>query len=188
MVMTSPFGPAKTHATYADVLAAPEGVTAELIEGNLYLQPRPRGVHRHVIGELRELLRPARSSSGWVILPEVELHIPMTLVPDLSGWRAERFTEPLDSTHFCVVPDWVCEVLSPSTAGYDRGIKRRVYLDRGVQFLWIVDPAERTLEAYEAYEDASAWTLRATYTADDKARLAPFSELEINLEQLWALA
>jgi Uma2 family endonuclease len=181
------FGPAKTNATYADVLAAPEGVRAELIEGNLYLQPRPRGVHQHIVGELREALRMVRGAGGWVLLPEVELHIPMTLVPDLSGWRTERFTESLDSAYFCVVPEWVCEVLSPSTAGYDRGIKRKTYLDRGVRFLWIVDPSERTLEAYEAYDDASAWTLRATYTNSDKARLSPFSELELDLERLWTL-
>jgi Uma2 family endonuclease len=85
------------------------------------------------------------------------------------------------------VPDWVCEVLSPSTAGYDRGLKRRIYLERGIRFLWIVDPSERTLEAYEAYPDASAWTLRATYTSNDKAVLEPFSALEIDLERLWTL-
>jgi Uma2 family endonuclease len=181
--------PAKTNATYDDVLAAPEGVTAELIDGNLYLQPRPRGVHQHIVGELREMLRPVRGVGGWVVLPEVELHIPMTLVPDLSGWRASRFTEPLDSAHFCVVPDWVCEVLSPSTAAYDRSLKRRIYLERGVPFLWLVDPDEQLIEVFEALPDAAAWSLRACVTRDesDKAKLDPFSSLEIDLSLLWSL-
>jgi Uma2 family endonuclease len=181
------FGPAKTNASYDDVLAAPEGMTAELIEGNLYLQPRPRGIHQHALGELRELLRPIRSQTGWVVLPEVELHIPMTLVPDLSGWRAERFTESLDSAHFTVVPDWVCEVLSPSTAGYDKGIKRKLYLERGVRFLWMVDPTERTIEIYEAYAPASAWVLRATHSENEHVALVPFSEIELDLSRLWSL-
>lgn len=181
------FPPAKTNATYEDVLAAPEGMTAELIDGNLYLQPRPRGLHQHIIGELSAQLRPARRKDGWVLLTEVELHIPITLVPDISGWRATRFTEPLDSTHFCVVPDWVCEVLSPSTAGYDRGLKRRAYLEHGVRYLWIVDPTERTIEVFEAYEDASAWILRGTHTDNDKAQLEPFAELELDLSSLWSL-
>lgn len=185
--MPTLFGPAKTNATYEDVLAAPEGVTAELIDGNLYLQPRPRGLHQHIVGEMREMLRPVRGVDGWVILPEVELHIPMTLVPDLSGWRAERFTEPLDSAHFGVVPDWVCEVLSPSTAGYDKGLKRRTYLERGVRYLWVVDPDDHTIETFEAHADASAWTLLATYTENDKAQLKPFSELELDLSRLWSL-
>ena len=181
------FGPTKTNATYDDVLSAPEGMTAELIDGNLYLQPRPRGVHQYAVDRLSSQLDSLRAKDGWVLLTEVELHIPMTLVPDLSGWRAERFTEPLESAHFSVVPDWVCEVLSPSTAGYDRGLKRKIYLERGIRFLWIVEPSERIIEAYEAYQDSSAWTLRATYTNSDKAQLAPFAELEIDLERLWSL-
>lgn len=185
--MSTLFSPAKTNATYEDVLAAPEGVTAELIDGNLYLQPRPRGVHQHIVSELTAQLRPMRRKDGWVLLSEVELHIPMTLVPDISGWRAQRFTEPLDSTYFCVEPDWVCEVLSPSTAGYDRGIKRRTYLERGIRYLWIVHPTERTLEAYEALQDGSAWALRATCTESDRAQLEPFSELELDLALLWSL-
>lgn len=187
--MPTPFGPAKTNATYDDVLSAPEGMTAELIEGNLYLQPKPRGIHQHVLSRLDVQFEPKRGEQpdGWVLLPDVELHIPMTLAPDFSGWRHERFTEPLESAYFTVVPDWVCEILSPSTAGYDRGLKRKIYLERGVRFLWIVDPSERTLEVFEAYADASAWTLRGTYTNDDKAQLAPFSELVLDLSRLWSL-
>lgn len=185
--MPALFGPAKTNATYDDVLSAPEGMTAELIDGNLYLQPRPRGVHQYAVDRLSSQLDSLRAKDGWVLLTEVELHIPMTLVPDLSGWRAERFTEPLDSAHFSVVPDWVCEVLSPSTAGYDKSIKRKTYLQRGVRFLWIIDPSSRTLEVYEAQPDASAWMLRATQTESDSASLEPFSELEIDLARLWSL-
>jgi Uma2 family endonuclease len=181
------FRPAKTNASYEDVLAAPEGMTAELIEGNLYLQPRPRGVHQHILGELNAQLHRAKRKDGWVLLSEVELHIPMTLVPDISGWRAERFTEPLDASAYSIVPDWVCEVLSPSTAGYDKGLKRKTYLERGVRYLWIVDPAERTVEAYEAFEPASAWMLRATHTEDEKVALEPFSEIEVDLSRLWSL-
>lgn len=173
--------PAKRNATYQDVLDAPEGMRAELIDGDLYLQARPRGSHQHALSRLYgELDR--GDEAGWVVLQEVELRIPFTLSPDLAGWRRTRFVEPIDSAFFSVVPDFVCEVLSPGTASYDRGLKAAKYLDRGVQYLWFVDPAELSIEAFAARE--GAWTLLGVWVGDDHVKAPPFDGW-IDLGRLW---
>lgn len=175
--------PAKTNATYQDVLDAPEHMRAELIDGNLYLQGSPRGNHQLISQGLAGTLGPPLNrASGWVILRDVELHLPKTLVPDLSGWRAERFTEPLDSPRFEVVPDWVCEVLSPGTKGYDRGLKRRHYFDAGVDWLWYVDPVERLIEAYERHE--TGYMLLDTATEAEPRALLPFP---LSIQIAWTI-
>lgn len=176
--------PTKTNATYQDVLDAPAGVRAELIDGALYLQARPRGSHQLALANLRAALTSQpESAREWVLLPEIELHIPYTLSPDIAGWRRGRFTEPIDSAYFSVVPDWVCEVLSPGTQSYDRGLKARKYLDRGVQYLWLVDPAECSLEVMEAH--GGAWMLINVFAGTDEFCAPPFGGAWIDLGRLW---
>jgi Uma2 family endonuclease len=174
----------KTGATYEDVRAAPADMRAELIDGDLYLQPRPRGLHQHVLSRLVAELDPESARRGadrWVVLAEVELHIPLTLVPDVSVWHVSRFAEGLDAAYFTVVPDLVCEVLSPGTHAYDRGLKAQKYLDAGVLRLWLVDPAERTLETYMA--EGGAWKLLGVH--QKILRTPDFGA--IHLERCWEL-
>lgn len=75
---------------------------------------------------------------GWIILDEPELHLHGdALVPDLGGWRRERMPELPKVAAFELAPDWVCEVLSPSTQGHDRVRKMRVYTREGVGHVWL---------------------------------------------------
>jgi Uma2 family endonuclease len=69
-------------------------------------------------------------------------------VPDVAGWRRERLPKLPETAWFELAPDWVCEVLSPSTARVDRQVKRRIYAANGVPNLWLVDPLAQTLESY----------------------------------------
>ena len=122
---------------------------------------------------------------GWVILDEPELHLGAdVLVPDLAGWRRERMPEVPDTSGFELAPDWLCEVLSPSTAATDRVEKMPIYARESVRHLWLVDPIARTLEAYELA--SGRWTLAGTWRDDARARVAPFAEVEIELAALWA--
>ena len=141
-------------ATYQDVLDAPEHMVAELIDGALHLHPRPSFLHGQAASSLGdELVSPFQKGrggpGGWRILDEPELHLGEdVLVPDLAGWRRERMPE-LPSEHWTsIVPDWVCEVLSPSTRSVDLTDKRRIYAGAGVGHLWLIDPEARTLEAF----------------------------------------
>ena len=183
--------PARKRATYEDVLRAPENMVAQLVDGQLDLQPRPRAVHARCASVLGGLLDPplgwgdGGGPGGWVILYEPEIHFgEHVLVPDLAGWRRERMPELPDVVFFELAPDWVCEVLSPSTAGFDRVKKLPIYAEHGVSHAWLVDPAEQTLEVLEL--TAGRWTLVGAYQGDAQVRAAPSAMVELPLARLWA--
>ena len=68
------------------------------------------------------------------------------LVPDLAGWRRTRMSTVPTTAYFTQAPDWVCEVLSPETAGLDRQRKLSVYARESVPHTWLLDPVQQTLE------------------------------------------
>jgi Uma2 family endonuclease len=183
--------PARKRATYDDVLTAPEHMIAEVIDGELLLQPRPAMPHASagsaLFGMLFDPFRRGRGGpGGWVILYEPELHLgdePDILVPDLAGWRRERLPETPDAPFITLAPDWVCEIISPGTARIDRGRKRRVYAREGVGWLWFVDPLAKTLEVYRL--EAGHWVEVATFEADAVVRAQPFDAIELELGVLW---
>ena len=158
-------------ATYQDVLDAPEHLVAELIGGTLYTHPRPAPRHATAGAGLLGRLRPAfdrggDGPAGWRILYEPELHLDdEVLVPDLAGWRRERMPQLPETAYFTLSPDWVCEVLSPSTRKLDLVHKRPIYASAGVAHLWLIDPVERILEAFRLHD--GKWQLIATVEDDD---------------------
>jgi Uma2 family endonuclease len=121
---------------------------------------------------------------GWVILDEPELHLRSDiLVPDLAGWRVERMPEIGDEAYFTLAPDWVCEVLSPRTAEYDRTDKLGIYAREEVRWAWLVDPLLRTLEALR--QDGGRWTLLGPWRDEALVRAEPFEAIELELAALW---
>jgi Uma2 family endonuclease len=119
------------------------------------------------------------------ILDEPELHFgEQVLVPDLAGWRRERMGGIPDEAFFTLAPDWVCEVLSPSTERLDRGRKLRIYAAAGVGHAWLVQPAFRTLEVLRLRE--GSWTILAVHADSEIVRAEPFEAIELELAPLWA--
>jgi len=181
---------ARKFATYEDVLNAPEHQVAQVVDGELVLHPRPARRHAHVASDLgMELGPPFRRGrggpGGWVLIDEPELHlgnVPQILVPDLAGWRTERATFGGEGAYFDVVPDWVCEVLSPATARLDRGRKADIYAAEGVQFLWLIDTDARHVEAFRIHE--GSW-LRIGLFADAEARIPPFDAVPLDVPALF---
>lgn len=177
--------PVQRRATYADLLDVPENRVGEIIAGELITQPRPAATHARAASrlgmELRPLDRLKGAPGGWIILYEPELHLHGdALVPDLAGWRRERMPELPDVAAFDLAPDWVCEVLSPSTQSHDRVKKMGVYAREGVGHVWLVDPLAQTLEVYRAAGRACQIAQGA-----EKIHAEPFSELELHLAALW---
>jgi len=176
---------AHTETLYNAIERLPEGVVGEIIDGQLHTHPRPAGPHIRAAGSLyTEIAGPfdrgRNGPGGWQILPEPELHFRRNievLVPDIAGWRRERLPEMPEDQRFEVVPDWVCEVLSPSTAGTDRDLKMRVYARYGVPYAWLVDPRDQRVEAYAL--ETGAWRQIATTSSDDPIRAAPFTEVAV---------
>lgn len=123
---------------------------------------------------------------GWWIIDEPEPHlIPDTevLVPNLAGWRRERMSRIPQGHRFAVVPDWVCEILSPESASLDRDVKLPICARHGAAFSWLVDPKARNLEAY-ALEDGTSREI-GRFANDDLVIVAPFDAVTIQLGDLW---
>jgi Uma2 family endonuclease len=177
------------RATYEDLMKVPENLVAELIDGELYAWPRPRGVHIDTSSVLGMRIGPPYrlgdgGPGGWWIVVEPELHVGrQVLVPDVAGWRRENMPVYPDSTAFDVVPDWVCEVQSPSTARVDRVKKLPVYAEHRVQHVWIVNPIDKTIEVYRL--EGGRWIVAGNYSGDDVARIEPFEAVELVLSKLW---
>lgn len=181
--------PATRRATYEDVLAAPEGLVAELIYGSLVTSPRPAMAHAHAASVLgmdigSPFERGRGGPGGWWIVDEPELHLDGDiLVPDLAGWRRERMPVIPDAPYIELAPDWLCEVLSPATEARDRTDKLDIYGRAGVAWVWLVNPRLQTLEVLERREDG--WSLRETHRGSTEARIPPFDAIELSLADLW---
>jgi Uma2 family endonuclease len=106
------------------------------------------------------------------------------LVPDLAGWRRERLPEVKDIPAFDLAPDWICEVVSPSTAGIDRVEKMQIHSRGRVGHAWLVDPLAKSLEIFVL--DGATWKLAAAHRGDVKVRARPFDAIELDLAVLWA--
>ena len=177
------------RATYQDVLDAPAHRVAEIVDGTLHTHPRPAAPNAlassRLGGELTGPFDRGRGGpGGWWIIDEPELHLGEDiLVPDLAGWRRERMPDYPDAAYFTLAPDWVCEVLSPSTRKLDLHSKRPVYAREGVGHLWLVDPVDRTLEAFELRE--GQWVLIASAKDDDPVCIRPFDAITFSLGDLW---
>jgi Uma2 family endonuclease len=177
-------------ATYADLERLPPNEIGELVRGVLYASPRPASPHAAAASALGEELGPPfkrgrGGPGGWVILDEPELHLHEdVLVPDLAGWRRERMPEMPHSAAFELAPDWVCEVLSPSTSQLDRSAKLPVYAREQVAHVWLVDPIEQYLEVLRL--DGATYRIVSTYVADARVRAEPFDAIELDLSILWA--
>ena len=176
--------------------AAPPEMVAEILDGELFLSPRPARPHANAASNLGGILHmPFKfgqgGPGGWVILDEPELHCgprPDKLVPDLAGWRRERLPDALGGkdapAHYDLAPDWVCEVLSERTRRRDKVQKRRIYAREGVRHLWHVDPLARTLEVFRLTE--GQWLLVHAFAGEERVRAEPFEALELDLALVWA--
>ena len=183
-------------ASYQDVLDAPPYKVAEVVDGRLYTHSRPAPPHARAgsslgakIGEPFDRGKGSPGApGGWWILDEPELHFGGSpgadiLVPDVAGWRRERMPACPDTAYFTVAPDWVCEVLSPSTRKLDVGRKRDIYAREGIPYLWFIDPEPRTLEAFELR--GGQWETIATLADDALVSLPPFDAIAFPLDSLW---
>lgn len=176
-------------ATYEDLVDVPEHLVAEIVDGELWTSPRPAPRHAWAYASLAGLIGPPFSHGrggpgGWRIIAEPELHLgPDVLVPDLAGWRRERMPHLPDTAFFPLAPDWICEIVSPSTVRLDRTKKLRVYAREAVRHAWIVDPLACTLEVLRLDEDR--WIILTTHGGTDRVRAEPFGELDLELPLLW---
>ena len=179
----------KVKSVHEQWMELPENVVGEIIMGELHVSPRPAPKHARASTKIAGSLDGPFDSGvggpgGWVILFEPEIHLESTIVvPDIAGWKRERMPQIPDEAYFSTIPDWVCEVLSPSTAALDRARKMPFYAQSGVKHFWLVDPIAKSLEVYENHH--GRWVVVHTYMEDEKARAVPFDAIELDLSTLW---
>lgn len=186
--------PAHRRPTYADIEALPEGVNGEILGGELVVSPRPAPRHAYTASKLGGLLIGPFADGiggpgGWWILDEPELSLDVDpdfdpVIPDLAGWTRATMPELPTTAQFPLVPDWVCEVLSPSTATHDRSLKLPYYARAGVGHAWLVDPIARTVEVFAL--QGGRWVLLHVASKDQVVALEPFEAVKLKLGRLWA--
>ena len=180
---------ATRRATYQDVLDAPAHRVAEIVDGTLYISPRPPTLQALAKSCLGAGLGHAFSfgrggPGGWRIMDEPELHLDEDiLVPDVAGWRRERLPHIPEAWDAVIEPDWVCETVADSTRDLDLNGKRPVYARAGIPHLWLVDPTDRTLEAFELHD--GQWLLIASVKDDEPVSIRPFDAITFSLGDLW---
>jgi Uma2 family endonuclease len=186
---TMPQIPLDRPATYDDLVALPEHLVAEIVDGELWASPRPAPRHATADQRLGSILGQAFDTGGggrggWRILREPELHLGNdVVVPDLAGWRIDRMPRLPETAYFAQAPDWVCEILSPSTARLDREKKLRIYIEAGVMHAWLLDPAARTLEVLRSAD--RAWMPVVSHVGAQTVHAEPFEAADLRLGWLW---
>jgi Uma2 family endonuclease len=184
--------PASKLATYSDLLAVPAEVRAEVLAGEILTTPAPLPRHSKAQGAARRFLGGPFDDDdghggpgGWWIFVEVDVRLGAHDIvrPDLSGWRRDRLLKPGTTRPIDVVPDWVCEVVSPSTAALDRVTKRNLYARIGIRHYWLIDPDARVLEALALSE--GSWLEVGVYDDSASARIPTFEAVELEVGRLF---
>ncbi|WP_437288273.1 Uma2 family endonuclease [Sorangium sp. So ce406] len=182
------------RATVEDWLAIAESERAELIHGALVYHAFPGPQHGFTQGGIFVKLWPYNRKGsggggpgGWWISQEVDMLLGgIGCRPDVVGWRRdkhERAPAPDDRGVVTAVPDFICEVLSSSTARYDQGPKRDAYFQAGVPHYWLVDPTYETLTVLERAE--RGYVILLVASPGDTVRAAPFDDVEIPAAELF---
>lgn len=183
--------PALKRATLADLDALPESMVGELIQGVLYAMARPRLRHQNAAGLLFDdvvgpFQRGRGGPGGWWIIVEPGIAIRALdieeMSPDIAGWKRERLAE-LPEGRIDVVPDWVCEVLSPTTRAHDQRIKRPLYAQAGVKWMWVVDVDAKTVIV--SRNQNGQWLEIGVFGDDESMCAEPFETHAIALRDLW---
>lgn len=176
--------------TIEDLDALPRSIKGEIIEGVLHTMTRPRGTHQHtttVIGGKvgGPFSFDPRGPGGWWILVEPGIELPNTpeISPDVAGWRRDRLAVLPHDEPIRVVPDWVCEILSPTTRRHNLLIKKPYYAKIGVAHHWIVDLDACTLTSYRL--EGGRWVELGTWADEKKARIEPFQAVPLDVSSFW---
>jgi Uma2 family endonuclease len=147
------------HHTYADYLVWSDSYGNELVDGTAYIRepPAPARAHQLIVGEIYRQIANALGDKPWhayvapfdVRLPkstEADDQVDTVLQPDI---LIVSDLSKLDARGMRGAPDWVAEVLSPSTASHDKLVKVPAYERAGVREVWLIDPMDRTVTIYQ---------------------------------------
>lgn len=176
-------------ATYADIEALPAHVVGQIVYGILHAHPRPAPRHGVAAMRLGAQIEPGYGQGtgapgGWIFMVEPELRLGSHIVvADIAGWRRDRLIPFPDTAYIETPPDWIAEILSPSTQALDRTDKLAIYAEYGVGHCWYVDPNAETLEVFAL--TGEKWLLATAFKNDDPVTAPPFATHTFALGVLW---
>jgi Uma2 family endonuclease len=163
----------------------PPGVRLELVNGEVAVSPSPTPEHSYVVLELAAILRQhVKGRQLGRIYADVDTIVGKYEVrrPDILYFSNGRLNlvgrKAMEGP-----PDLAVEVISPSSIEIDREDKFAQYAAAGIAHYWIVDPAEKTIEAYRLVK--GQYEPVGNGRDEDAVRLSPFADLEIPLGELW---
>lgn len=166
---------------------APEQLRAEILQGAVCMAPAPVPLHQlHIAQLLRSLAKFDRRGrrpsdpGGWLFVPDPEVDLgerPDRFRPDLAAWREHRASFSLRDPAIKIAPDWVCEVLSPSTETIDRAVKAPLYATYGVEWLWFIDPDTKCIEVF--HNEYGTFRPMQTFREHDTGGLQPFESVSL---------
>jgi Uma2 family endonuclease len=182
--------PARRLATYADLIALPADCRAEILAGEVIVQPSPTPAHQSTIGEIyAELRGPFQRGrggpGGWWLIQDVDVELgPHDICrPDISSWRRDHLAAFPSECPVRQRPDWLCEGLSPRMAVRDQGEKRALYQRAEIPWYWLVDPLNRTVTVLRLVPDG--YVVEQVAGDAGKLVLPPFLGVEIDLSSVF---
>ena len=176
----------KPKLTYEDYASLPDDDRYELIDGELMPMPSPKEIHQRLLLLLGAswlwFVRETRLGAVYAAPFDVILSPTDVVQPDLifiSSARAHIITED----NIRGAPDLVVEILSPSTAGYDRTTKRNLYARHGVGEYWLIDPYAKTITVLVL--GANGYNTHAVYGEGDTLTSPTLAGFALNLSELF---
>ena len=162
----------------------------EIVDGELVQKASPSFEHGDIQGTIFGRLlgfRGRGTPGGWWFSQEVEVELGTRQVyrPDIAGWRIARVPERPSGSPLRIAPDWVCEVLSPSTTARDLGTKLQAYHRAHVGHYWVAHPIEHLLHVYRWHETGYLLVLSAT--PGDVVRVEPFDVIDLDIRDIFGL-
>ena len=177
----------KVH-TIDEIYALPEGIHAELIDGQIYYMASPTRMHQEITGEMYLAVANHIKASGG----SCKVYIPpfaVFLFGDDSTYLEPDLTvvcnpDKLNDKGCVGAPDWIVEVLSPSSRRMDRILKMLKYRMAGVREYWIIDPDTRTVNVFLFNTDNEAEEQAQLYSFEDDISSFTFPDLKIRLSDV----
>ena len=181
----------QTRLTYQDYLDLPESDERyELIDGELYMAPTPIPEHQIFLYYLAKVVEEfiTRNRLGRIIISpqDVIIHEDIVVQPDMMFVSNERLHIIKWGHYVQGAPDLVVEVLSPSTARYDRTLKRERYARFGVREYWIADIVARTIEVNVSV--GSTFTIASVYGEGETVESPLLPGLEFDMREVFESA
>lgn len=176
--------PQELTYTTADIYSLPEGQRAELIDGQMYMMAPPNRIHQELVSNFTKIIGTHIDSKGGtckvypapfaVFVTEGDTNY---VEPDISVICDKS---KLTDKGCNGAPDWIIEIVSPSSRKMDYSLKNALYTEAGVREYWIVDPQKQRTTIYHYEEDAAP----IIYTFEQPVRAGIYPDLEITVSEL----